>query len=147
MTGALNYLLVRPVNGSRSLELRHAELVSLEGSVLRTVQLGPPGPDGVQRGGPLRPPDRQLFRVKVRSVGSWGVWGGVVVGMGLREGVKGRFGANGLSSCQFTGMSAPTTGKFVLCFNCIAFVNVFLCWFCHLPISCHDFLVTFLSRY
>ena len=112
--------------------------------MLRTVQLGPPGPDGVQRGGPLRPPDRQLFRVKVRSVGSWGVWGGVVVGMGLREGVKGRFGANGLSSCQFTGMSAPTTGKFVLCFNCIAFVNVFLCWFCQLP-SCHDFSCHFLD--
>ena len=63
--GELNYLLVRPVNTTGSMQLRRAELVSLEGQVLQTVELGPPGTDGVQRGGPLRPPEEQLFRVKV----------------------------------------------------------------------------------
>ena len=33
--------------------------------MLGTVPLGPPAEDGVQRGGPLRPPDEHLFRVKV----------------------------------------------------------------------------------
>ena len=69
--GELNYLLVHPVAGSRPLQLRRAELVSLEGRVLQTVPLGPPGKDGVQRGGPLRPPPgQQLFRLKVRSLRS-----------------------------------------------------------------------------
>ncbi|XP_043238684.1 hemicentin-1-like isoform X2 [Amphibalanus amphitrite] len=68
----LNYLLVRPVNASGPLRLRHAELVSLEGAVLRTVLLGPPDGQGVQRGGPLRPPRQQLFRVKVHGTDSSG---------------------------------------------------------------------------
>ena len=66
-SGELNYLLVRPVSTGGPLQLRRAQLVSLEGQLLQTVPLGPPGPDGVQRGGPFRPPGEQLFRVKVSA--------------------------------------------------------------------------------
>ncbi|XP_037079082.1 hemicentin-1-like [Pollicipes pollicipes] len=117
-----NYLLVRPVNASEALEMRQAELTSLEGQVLRTVDLGEREPDGVFRGGPFVPPD-DLFRVKVQGAHEDGsplqretsAVSAVQIGkptLVAPSEVKGHLGANVTIPCRVRSYLPMTAGWF-----------------------------------